>query len=163
MGNVLFIPFTSSDSFQLGWPLWRWRHKKRFTTFYSVMNIKLWSLPEFGILDRYDGCVTWPLFHRTIDGRCNNVGSGKELWGSMSIPLRRYLDSITNIYTLPTYLSTDDTAATEAADGATIDGTYVRKLQPLEKSNFLDIIINNPIPYWLLNFFFNRNQTGIQK
>ena len=58
----------------------------------------------------------------------------------MSIPLRRYLDSITNIYTLPTYLSTDDTAATEAADGATIDGTYVRKLQPLEKSNFLDIM-----------------------
>ena len=60
----------------------------------------------------------------------------------MSIPLRRYLDSITNIYTLPTYLSTDDTAATEAADGATIDGTYVRKLQPLEKSNIVDIIIN---------------------
>ena len=58
----------------------------------------------------------------------------------MSIPLRRYLDSITNIYTVPTYLSTDDTAATEAADGATIDGTYVRKLQPVEKYDNLDMI-----------------------
>jgi len=53
----------------------------------------------------------------------------------MSIPLRRYLDSITNIYTVPTYLSTDDTAATEAADGATIDGTYVQTRQGSKNKN----------------------------
>ena len=63
----------------------------------------------------------------TIDGRCNNVGTGKELWGSMSIPMRRYLPSITNIYTVPTYLNADDTSVQDAAAGATIDGTYVRK------------------------------------
>ena len=42
---------------------------------------------------------------RTIDGRCNNLGADRKLWGSMSISLRRYLPRITSLYLLDTYFS----------------------------------------------------------
>ena len=72
---------------------------------------------------------------RTIDGRCNNVGSGKELWGSMSIPMRRYLPSIVNIYTVPTYLDAEDTTVADAAAGSAIDGTYVGESEEVSYSS----------------------------
>jgi len=40
---------------------------------------------------------------RSITGRCNNRNN--PLWGSMSISMRRYLDRINSIYTLPTFVS----------------------------------------------------------
>ena len=40
---------------------------------------------------------------RTITGQCNNLGTNKTLWGSMTISMRRELPAINDLYQISTY------------------------------------------------------------
>ena len=40
---------------------------------------------------------------RTINGQCNNLKKGQELWGSMTIQMRRELHGIDDLFQIGTY------------------------------------------------------------